>query len=112
TDQEKIRAFIDAQLCGMEYTLTLDQSAYPFVTDASTPIVRTLRESIVEVCGITPKNSTAWGTSDARFVARYGIDVIEFGVINDTIHAPNERTSIAEVEKLYSVFTKLIHNFR
>jgi succinyl-diaminopimelate desuccinylase len=33
-------------------------------------------------------------------------------VINDTIHAPNERTSIAEVEKLYTVFTKLIHNFR
>lgn len=112
TDQEKIRTFIASQLHGIEYTLTLDQSAYPFVTDASTPIVRALRESIVEVCGITPKNSTAGGTSDARFVAQYGIDVIEFGVINDTIHAPNERTSIAEVENLYTVFTKLIHNFR
>ncbi|MBD3798838.1 succinyl-diaminopimelate desuccinylase [Sulfuricurvum sp.] len=111
TDQEKIRAFIDAQLCGIEYTLTLDQSAHPFVTDVSTLIVRTLRESIVDVCGITPKNSTAGGTSDARFVAAYGIDVVEFGVINDTIHAPNERTSIAEVESLYAVFKKLIHNF-
>lgn len=112
TDQEKIKAFIDSQLGGMDYSLSLDQSAYPFVTDASTPIVRALQNAIVEVCGINPKNSTAGGTSDARFVAAYGIDVIEFGVINDTIHAPNERTSIAEVENLYAVFTKLINNFR
>lgn len=112
TDKEKIDSFIASQMEGMEYTLTLDQSAYPFVTDANTVIVRTLSDAIQEVCKVTPKNSTAGGTSDARFVAAYGIDVIEFGVINDTIHAPNERTSIAEVENLYAVFTKLIHNFR
>lgn len=112
TDKEKITRFIGSQLEGLEYTLTLDQSANPFVTDAANPIVRALRESIIDVCGISPKNSTAGGTSDARFVAQYGIDVIEFGVINDTIHAPNERTSIDEVNSLYAVFTKLIHNFR
>lgn len=112
TDQDSIRAFVDTHLSGMDYTLTLDQSAYPFATDASTPIVRALQDAITDVCGITPKNSTAGGTSDARFVAAYGIDVIEFGVINDTIHAPNERTSIEEVKNLYAVFTKLIHNFR
>lgn len=112
TDKEKITAFIASQMEGLSYTLTLDQSAYPFITDASTPIVRILSDSIEEICGITPKNSTAGGTSDARFVAAYGIDVIEFGVINDTIHAPNERTSIDEVENLYFIFTKLIDNFR
>lgn len=112
TDKEKIASFIASHMDGLEYTLTLDQSAYPFVTDADTKIVRTLSDVIQEVCKITPKNSTAGGTSDARFVAGYGIDVIEFGVINDTIHAPNERTSIDEVENLYAVFTKLIHNFR
>lgn len=112
TDQEKIASFIDSQLRGLDYTLSLDQTAYPFVTDADTTIVRTLSDAIYEVCAITPKNSTAGGTSDARFVAGYGIDVIEFGVINDTIHAPNERTSISEVQNLYAVFTKLIDNFR
>lgn len=112
TDKEKIAAFIASHLEGIQYSLTLDQSATPFVTDAATPIVQALRESISEICGISPKNSTAGGTSDARFVAHYGIDVIEFGVINDTIHAPNERTSIDEVNSLYAVFTKLIHNFR
>ncbi|MDP2851608.1 MAG: succinyl-diaminopimelate desuccinylase [Sulfuricurvum sp.] len=112
TDEAKIGVFIASQMEGMEYTLTLDQSAHPFVTDADTTIVKALSEAIGSVCAITPKNSTAGGTSDARFIAAYGIDVIEFGVINDTIHAPNERTSIAEVENLYAVFTKLIHNFR
>ena len=112
TDKEKIAAFIASKMEGLEYTLTLDQSAYPFVTDANTVIVQTLSDAIHEVCNITPKNSTAGGTSDARFVAAYGIDVIEFGVINDTIHAPNERTSIDEVKNLYTVFTKLIDNFR
>jgi succinyl-diaminopimelate desuccinylase len=111
TDKETIRTFIDSQLKDLEYTLMLDQSAHAFVTDSATTIVKTLSHVIREVCGITPKNSTAGGTSDARFVAAYGIDVIEFGVINDTIHAPNERTSIDEVENLYAVFTKLIHNF-
>jgi len=111
TDTDAIRAFIASKMEGMEYTLKLDQSAHPFVTDADTMIVRSLSESIREVCGITPKNSTAGGTSDARFVAAYGIDVIEFGVINDTIHAPNERTSISEVEQLYAVFSRLIQRF-
>ncbi|MDD3595464.1 succinyl-diaminopimelate desuccinylase [Sulfuricurvum sp.] len=112
TNKDSIEIFMSEHLRGLNYSLKLDQSAEPFVTDADTPIVRTLSGAIETVCGIRPKNSTAGGTSDARFIAAYGIDVIEFGVINDTIHAPNERTSIEEVKNLYSVFTKLIDNFR
>jgi len=112
TDKSAIEEFIAAHLRGMDYTLRLDQSAEPFITDAASPVVRVLSEAIEKVCNIVPKKSTAGGTSDARFIAKYGIDVIEFGVINDTIHAPNERTSIKEVENLYTVFTNLIDNFR
>lgn len=111
TDKKSIEAFIASHCEGLEYVLSLDQSAEPFVTDANTRIVQILSECIQEVCTITPKHSTAGGTSDARFVASYGIDVIEFGVINDTIHAPNERTSIVEVENLYRVFSTLIQRF-
>jgi succinyl-diaminopimelate desuccinylase len=81
------------------------------LTDTDKAVVHAIDESIKKVCGITPKHSTAGGTSDARFIAAYGIDVIEFGVINDTIHAPNERTTIQEVEQLYSVFKNTISNF-
>jgi succinyl-diaminopimelate desuccinylase len=111
TTQETIVAFIAMACAELEYTLELDQSAIPFVTDATTKIVENLRDAIAQVCGSEPKNSTAGGTSDARFVAQYGIDVIEFGVINDTIHAPNERTSVREVEDLHKVFSTLIRNF-
>jgi succinyl-diaminopimelate desuccinylase len=41
----------------------------------------------------------------------FGIDVVEFGVINDTIHAPNERTSIQEVKQLHEVFSELVAHF-
>ena len=111
TDRSTIETFIGTHFEGLNYTLTLDQSAEPFVTEAGTPIVRTLEDAIESVCGAKPKHSTAGGTSDARFVAKYGVDVIEFGVINDTIHAPNERTSISEVRELHQIFSRLIERF-
>ena len=108
TTQDDIKAFVSDAFDGLDYELELAQSAYPFVTNSDTKIVQTIDKAIQEVCDITPKYSTAGGTSDARFIAKYGIDVIEFGVINDTIHAPNERTTIKEVEDLYRVFSKTI----
>jgi len=111
TDKKSIEEFVHKYFKEMNFSLSLDQSAYPFVTDSNTHIVRTLDKAIEKITGITPKHSTAGGTSDARFIAPCGIDVVEFGVINDTIHAPNERTSKAEVEKLYAVFRELIDTF-
>ncbi len=112
TSIQDVEDFVHHYFSGMKYDLTLSQSAKPFVTDTDRPVVHAIDESIKKVCGITPKHSTAGGTSDARFIAAYGIDVIEFGVINDTIHAPNERTSIEEVENLHRVFNVLIKNFK
>ena len=111
TTAEDVEAFVHRYFNGMDYDLTLNQSAKPFLTDPDCSIVHALDAAIQKVCGITPKHSTAGGTSDARFIAVYNIDVIEFGVINDTIHAPNERTSIEEVEKLYEVFRETISCF-
>ncbi len=111
TSKEDIEEFVHKYFSEMNYTLTLDQSAYPFVTDANTHIVRSLDAAIEKVTGIKPKHSTAGGTSDARFIAPCGVDVVEFGVKNDTIHAPNERTSKEEVQKLYEVFRELIDTF-
>ncbi len=111
TDQKTIEEFVHLYFKEMNYTLKLDQSAYPFMTDVNTHVVRTLDAAIEKVTGIKPKHSTAGGTSDARFIAPYGIDVVEFGVKNDTIHAPNERTSKEEVQKLYEVFRELIESF-
>lgn len=111
TAQEDIRLHIDTLLKDLKYELKLTQGSYPFVTDRDSKIVQRLSQSIASVTGLQTKFSTAGGTSDARFMGAYGIDVVEFGVINDTIHAPNERTSVAEVEKLFEVFKTLVDDF-
>lgn len=111
TSLQDVEDFVHRYFKEMNYTLKLEQSAKPFMTDVTTPIVKTLDRSIHSVTGMTPKHSTAGGTSDARYIAEYGIDVVEFGVKNDTIHAPNERTSIAEVSALHEVFSEVIRSY-
>ncbi|WP_457606594.1 succinyl-diaminopimelate desuccinylase [Nitratifractor sp.] len=111
TSLEDVEAFVHRYFSGMDYDLKLSQSAKPFVTNPDSKVVRILDEAIEAVCGARPKHSTAGGTSDARFFAEYGVKVIEFGVRNDTIHAPNERVAIDEVEGLYRVFREVIGRF-
>ncbi len=111
TDQASIEAFVHKYFSEMNYTLKLDQSAYPFMTDPDTKIVRTIDAAIEKVTGVKAKHSTAGGTSDARYIAPCGVNVIEFGVRNDTIHAPDERTTAEEVTKLYEVFKEVIASY-
>lgn len=111
TTQQEVRLHIDKYFAGLDYNLELTQGSYPFVTNRDSKIVKKLSSSIKNVTGVQTKFSTAGGTSDARFMGAYGIEVVEFGVINDTIHAPNERTSIKEVESLYEVFKDMVKHF-
>jgi succinyl-diaminopimelate desuccinylase len=111
TTQEDIRLHIDKCFHGLDYSLELTQGSYPFVTTRDSKVVEKLTSSIHNITGIETKLSTAGGTSDARFMGAFGIDVVEFGVINDTIHAPNECTSIEEVEKLCEVFRHMVKHF-
>lgn len=112
TDIEKIEAFINDKFKGLDFTLKLSQSAKPFVTNKESLIVKTLADSIETVCGVKTKLSTAGGTSDARFFGEFGVDTVEFGVINDTIHSVNERTNISQVEALAKIFEDLISKIK
>ncbi|NWF66020.1 MAG: succinyl-diaminopimelate desuccinylase [Campylobacterales bacterium] len=110
TTKDDIQKLIDTNFAGLDYELTLNQGAKPFLTNPNSKNVQKLIDSIQRVCEISPKLSTSGGTSDARFVADFGVEVVEFGVRNDTIHAPNERVFIGDVEELYSVFKDFIEN--
>ncbi len=112
TTLQDVEEFVHKHFDGLEYELQVDQSSRSFMTNPNSDIVKSIDRAIEGVCGSSPKHSTAGGTSDARFVAEYGVDVVEFGVINDTIHAPNERTTIGEIEGLYRVFVETIKNFK
>lgn len=111
TTMQDIERFVHRYFDGMNYTLRLSQSAKPFITDPKSKVVRLIDAAIQKVTGITPKHSTAGGTSDARFFAEHGVKTIEFGVRNDTIHAPNERTHKDEVVGLYEVFKEVLRTF-
>ena len=112
TTQKEVKEFVEKNLKGLNYELRLTQGSYPFRTDTDTKLVNNIDRAIESVIGIKPKHSTAGGTSDARFISPMGIDVVEFGVKNDTIHSVNERTTKQEVENLYKVFKVLISQWR
>ena len=112
TTQKEVRAFVSSHMGELDYELRLTQGSYPFRTNTDTKVVRNIDSAIEKVTGIKTKHSTAGGTSDARFVAQFGIDVIEFGVKNDTIHSVNERTTSQEVQDLYQVFKTLIRDWK
>jgi succinyl-diaminopimelate desuccinylase len=114
TTRDDVEAFVKKVLQenGLDnYALNVAQSSWPFVTKSGAytkMLVNSLSESIKEVSGITPEPSTTGGTSDARYIAAFGIDVVEFGVKNDRIHAPNESTPIKDLEKLETIFKTFI----
>ncbi len=111
TDKKDVENFVYRYFKDMDYILTLNQSAKPFVTNRNSKVVSLLADVIKDVTSVETKLSTAGGTSDARFFGEYGIDTVEFGVINDTIHAPNESTTVKEVKDLEKIFEKLIEKF-
>lgn len=111
TNIEKIRLYVEEVLQGMNFSLHLSESAQPFVTCKDSLIVKTLSHALLHVKGKMPKLSTAGGTSDARFFGAFGIATVECGVVNDTIHAPNECCPLHEVESLVAVFKNVIENF-
>ncbi len=111
TTKEDVENFINEKLKGFEYEFRTTQGSFPFVTNKTSKVVIAMEKAIKEITGVTTKHSTAGGTSDARYFGAFGIEAIEFGVINDTIHSVNERTTVKEVEDLTLVFENLISKF-
>ena len=111
TDKEDIQNYIEDLFSGLDFKLTLSQGAKPFVTSRDSKIVKLLQETTSEITEQKPILSTSGGTSDARLFAQFGVKTVELGVVNDRIHAIDERCKISEVEDLEKVFKKTIENF-
>ncbi len=74
------------------------------------PLVSTLKEAVKSVTGRTPALTTGGGTSDARFIKDH-CPVVEFGLINATIHQVDEHTSVADLEALTEIYGRFISNY-
>jgi succinyl-diaminopimelate desuccinylase len=71
-----------------------------------------LREAVVgsieELLNCSPELNTGGGTSDGRYIAPLGSEVIELGLINATIHQIDERTPVADLDRLHAVYYDII----
>lgn len=93
----------------VKYTIDWFVSGEPFYTPPGT-LSDALSKAVEEVTGRTPKLSTSGGTSDGRFIALTGAQVIELGVVNSTIHKVNECVSVAELHALERMYFNVLRN--
>jgi len=92
---------------GVKHTLDWFISGYPFLTVAGELSQAAIR-AVQEQLKITPKLSTGGGTSDGRFIAPMGAQVIELGVINETIHKVNECVRVADIDGLHRIYHRIL----
>ena len=87
----------------LDYDLDWTLSGQPFLTAAGA-LVDAVSAAIREVSGIQTRLSTAGGTSDGRFIAPAGTQVVELGPVNATIHQVNECVAVSDLEALSSMY--------
>ena len=91
------------------YELIWKLSGLPFITERGV-LTDAVEKALVDVTGNKPILSTGGGTSDGRFIAPYGAQLIELGPINSSIHKTNECVGIDELDLLSSSYTKILEN--
>jgi len=89
------------------YELTWKLSGQPFLTRGET-LVSAVREAIRAELGCDPERSTGGGTSDGRFIAPIGAEVIELGPRNATIHQVNECVAVTDLGRLARVYSRIL----
>ncbi len=94
---------------GLNYELNWTYNGLPFLTDTGT-FIDAVNLAIKEVTGKLPELSTSGGTSDGRFIAPTGAQVIELGPCNATIHKVNECVAVKDLEQLTLMYEKILEN--
>ena len=87
----------------LRHELTWELSGEPFLTRPG-ELIDAVEKTIDEQLGISPELSTSGGTSDARFIAPTGAQVIELGTTNDKIHQVNEAVPVAQLGALSGLY--------
>lgn len=107
--QRRVYAILDK--FGLNYQIDWTYNGLPFLTDSGDLVEATVA-AVEKVRGITPRLETTGGTSDGRFIAPTGAQVIELGPCNATIHKINECVSIPDLTQLTEVYLQLLINLQ
>jgi succinyl-diaminopimelate desuccinylase len=100
--RERAEAILKANY--VDYVAAWHVSGEPFLARPGGRLREVVADVCSELCGIDPEQSTGGGTSDGRFIAPMGAEVIELGPVNATIHKVDECVSIAALEKLPELY--------
>jgi succinyl-diaminopimelate desuccinylase len=92
---------------GLRYEADWWHTGEPFLTRAGR-LIETASAVIGEVTGLKPDLFTGGGTSDARFLAPWGAEVVEIGPINDSIHKLNEHVKVADLDRLSRIYEGIL----
>lgn len=91
----------------LKYELNWAVSGKPFLTRGK-KLIETVQAAAKAELGITPEPSTSGGTSDGRFIAPTGAEVVELGPRNATIHQVNECVAVEDLDKLRRVYRGIL----
>jgi succinyl-diaminopimelate desuccinylase len=103
--QSRVLSILDRH--GLDYRVDWKISGLPFITPAG-ELVDATRQAIHGVTGRETELSTSGGTSDGRFIAPTGAQVVELGPLNATIHKTNECVNLADLDTLSSIYERIL----
>ncbi|MBD3898536.1 succinyl-diaminopimelate desuccinylase [Halomonas sp. ML-15] len=103
--RERTEAILDAH--GLDYRLDWTLNGEPFLT-AEGELVEAALSGVEGVTGQRPSLSTSGGTSDGRFIATLGSQVVELGPLNATIHQVNERVRATDLDTLSEIYEAIL----
>jgi len=109
TTSEKLQQEVEAILnkYSFEYDLKWILSGHPFLTSEG-KLLDAASTAIKKIVGIDTELSTAGGTSDGRFIAPTGAQVLELGPLNATIHQVDEHVNVKELEQLSEIYEQML----
>ena len=102
----KERCATEADAAEAKISLSFHGTGDVFLTKPG-PLVDAMTTAVQDVTGRTPELSTSGGTSDARFIQAY-CPVIEFGLVNQTIHQVDERVEVEDLHRLTAIYERMI----
>jgi succinyl-diaminopimelate desuccinylase len=91
---------------GLEFEIAWHRGGEPFLTGDG-ELRKVVREIMIERCDVTPEENTGGGTSDARFIAPLGAQVVEMGPVNASIHKVDERVLLDDLERLPALYREM-----
>lgn len=105
--RQRVEALLNEH--NIEYEIDWALSGQAFLTERG-ELVNATQKAIKDICAFDSELSTAGGTSDGRFIAPTGAQVVELGPLNATIHQVNECVAVEDLETLSDVYEKILFN--